>query len=227
MATRLVADVCSQTAGSPSRYRLFVFHPTYSSVGKVIHMQEPAPSAQPASSATAPGAHPSPTCADSAAVPLPPSQDIIPTTSLGHLWVFISITIGFYIAYTSWTGSAPNDDWAKRWIIVAIPVTTTIGLLLGWPSAWRTILTTMTSIYLCAPFVAARVESCALPIPDAIPCFADNTLVLEMANRLAHPVYYQVLIAIHLFGSCVAWSFVASHGGQNYVAASSTRPPTD
>jgi hypothetical protein len=177
-------------------------------------MQDASLSAQPDQSNPAPLSRPS--------TPLPP-PDIIPTTPLGHLWAFMGIAVGFYIAYTSWTGSAPGDDWGRRWVLVAIPSTASVGLWLGWRTAWQA----MTCIYLGAPFIAARVESCLLPIPDAVPCFADNTIVLDVASRLAHPLYYPVLIAIHLVGACFVWSFVATNGGQNYVTASSPRPSAD
>lgn len=155
-----------------------------------------------------------------------PVPDIIPVTPLGHLWTFIGIAVGFYIAYTSWTGSAPSDDWGRRWVLVAIPSMTTVGLVLGWRSAWRTIVLAMSTVYLFSPFVAARVESCLLPIPDTIPCFADNSIVLDLASRLAHPIYFPVLIGLHLAGAFLVWSFVASNGG-HYVSAASTGPTSD
>ncbi|MFN5677160.1 MAG: hypothetical protein ACK48C_08420 [Roseiflexaceae bacterium] len=190
-------------------------------------MQDAPLSAQPDQSAHAPLLRPSTPLTDASATNSLPPPDIIPTTPLGHLWAFMGIAVGFYIAYTSWTGSAPSDDWGRRWILVAIPSTATIGLWLGWRTAWQTICLAMTCIYLGAPFIAARVESCLLPIPDAVPCFADNTIVLDVASRLAHPIYYPVLIAVHLAGACFVWSFVATNGGQNYVAASSPRPSVD
>lgn len=159
--------------------------------------------------------------------PLPTTPDMIPATPIGHLWAFIGIAVGFYVAYSSWTGSAPSDDWGRRWSLIAIPSCATIGLLVGWWSEWRTISLAMIAIYLFAPFVAARTESCLLPIPDVVPCFADNTVVLNMASQLAHPIYYPVLIGFHLAGSFFVWSFVASKGGQNYVATASAGPPTD
>lgn len=159
--------------------------------------------------------------------PLSQPPAVIPATPLGHLWALIGIAVGFYIAYTSWTGSAPSDDWGRRWTLVAIPFCATLGLLIGWWSAWRTVALAMVTVYLFSPFVAARVESCLLPIPDAVPCFADHKVVLDLASQLAHPVYYPVLLGLHLAGSFFVWSFVASKGGQNYVATASASPPTD
>ncbi len=159
--------------------------------------------------------------------PLLASPEIIPTTPIGHVWAFLGVAIGFYIAYTSWVGSAPSDDWARRWVLIAIPCTTTVGLLIGWRSAWQSITISMMSIYLFAPFVAARVESCLLPIPAAVPCFADNTIVLDVASQLAHPIYYPVLIGLHLAGAFFVWSFVASNGGHYHDATPSPSPTTD
>jgi len=190
-------------------------------------MQDAPLSAQPDQSTTTPLSQPSIPRADTSVTDSLPPPDIIPTTPLGHLWAFMGIAVGFYIAYTSWTGSAPSDDWGRRWVLVAIPSTASIGLWLGWRTAWQTICLAMTCIYLGAPFIAARVESCLLPIPDAVPCFADNTIVLDVASRLAHPIYYPVMIAVHLVGACFVWSFVATNGGQNYVTASSPRPSAD
>ena len=149
---------------------------------------------------------------------------VLTQTRISHGIVALSIVLGTLIAIMVWSGSDRNDDWARRWVLVTIPFMSAGGLCIGWRSAWRDTLLGMAVIYLFAPFIAARVESCWLPIPGAVPCFADNKMVLELASQLAHPIYFPVLIGLHLSGALFMWSLVASKGGQY---APSTGTTTD
>ena len=149
---------------------------------------------------------------------------VLTQARISHAIAALAITLSTIIAITVWTGSDLNDDWARRWVLVVIPVVSAVGLCVGWRVAWRDTLLGMAVVYLFAPFIAARVESCWLPIPGAVPCFADNKLVLEFASQLAHPIYYPVLIGLHLCGALFMWSLVASKGGQY---APSTGTTTD
>jgi hypothetical protein len=149
---------------------------------------------------------------------------VLTQARISHVIVALTIILSAVISTTVLYGSDPNDDWARRWVLVAIPFVSAVGLCVAWRSAWRDILLGMATIYMFAPFIAARVESCWLPIPGAVPCFADNTVVLELASQLAHPIYYPVLIGLHLAGALFMWSLVASKGGQY---APSTGTTTD
>jgi hypothetical protein len=149
---------------------------------------------------------------------------VLTQARISHGIAALSIILSAVIAITVLYGSDINDDWARRWVLVAVPFVSAVGLLIGWRSLWRDTLLGMATIYMFAPFIAARVESCWLPIPGAVPCFADNKLVLEVASQLAHPIYYPVLIGLHLSGALFMWSLVASKGGQY---APSTGTTTD
>jgi hypothetical protein len=150
---------------------------------------------------------------------LPKSISISPW--LSHVIVALAIIVSTIGSYIIWYGSDPSDDWARRWVLVAIPFVSAFGLLIGWRLRWRDTLLGMAVIYLFSPFLAARVESCWLPIPGAVPCFADNKVVLELASQLAHPIYYPVLIGLHLAGALFMWSLVASKGG-HYAPSTGT-----
>ena len=140
---------------------------------------------------------------------------------ISHAVTALAIVLSTIISIMVWFGSNPNDDWARRWVLVAIPFISAFGLLIGWRLLWRDTLLGMAVIYLFSPFLAARVESCWLPIPGAVPCFADNKVVLELASQLAHPIYYPVLIGLHVAGALFMWSLVASKGG-HYAPSTGT-----
>ncbi len=146
---------------------------------------------------------------------------ILTQARISHGVTALAIIVSALVSTTVLFGSNPNDDWARRWILVAIPFVSAFGLLIGWRSMWRDTLLGMVVIYLFSPFLAARVESCWLPIPGAVPCFADNKVVLELASQLAHPIYYPVLIGLHLAGALFMWSLVASKGG-HYAPSTGT-----
>jgi hypothetical protein len=38
-----------------------------------------------------------------------------------------------------------------------------------------------------------------------VPCFADNKVAPELASQLAHPIYYPVLIGLHVLGALFMW----------------------
>ncbi len=140
---------------------------------------------------------------------------------ISHGVTALAIVVSTIISIMVWYGSNPNDDWARRWVLVAIPFISAFGLLIGWRLLWRDTLLGMAVIYLFSPFLAARVESCWLPIRGAVPCFGDNKVVLELASQLAHPIYYPVLIGLHLAGALFMWSLVASKGG-HYAPSTGT-----
>lgn len=146
---------------------------------------------------------------------------VLTQAHISHGIAALAVIFSAVVSITIWYESNPNDDWARRWILVAIPFISTLGLLIGWRSIWRDTLLGMAIVYLFSPFIAARIESCWLPIPGAVPCFADNKIVLELASQLAHPIYYPVLIGLHLAGALFMWSLVASKGG-HYAPSTGT-----
>lgn len=142
-------------------------------------------------------------------------------TLISHAITTLAIMASTIISISVCYGSDPSDNWARRWVLVCIPFVSAFGLLLGWRSMWRDTLLGMAAIYLFSPFVAARVESCWLPINGAFTCFAGNIAVVEMASQLAHPIYYPVLIGLHLSGTLFMWALVASRGG-HYAPSTGT-----
>jgi hypothetical protein len=93
-----------------------------------------------------------------------PSKSVNVNPWLSHVIVALAIITSTVISCTIWYGSNPSDDRLRRWILVAIPFVSAFGLLIGWRSAWRDTLLGTAVVYLFAPFIAARVESCWLPI---------------------------------------------------------------
>jgi hypothetical protein len=56
---------------------------------------------------------------------------------ISHGITALAIVLSTIISIMVWYGSNPNDDWARRWVLVAIPFISAFGLLIGWRLLWR------------------------------------------------------------------------------------------
>ncbi|MBM4412725.1 MAG: hypothetical protein FJ040_04675 [Chloroflexi bacterium] len=139
-----------------------------------------------------------------------------------HIIGILTLLIGISFALVIWLSLPPEDMWSRRWLVVIIPGLGCIGLLIAWWSAWRDVLFGIAVTYFVAPLIAARVESCFLPIPNMVPCFADVVDVRNISNALGHPLYYPGLIVLHCIGVIVTWWYVSTKGASDASTHSST-----
>lgn len=123
------------------------------------------------------------------------------------------LLISLVIALSVWIQNQPGDLWSRRWLLIIIPMIGGITLLIAWRHAWQDVVLGVAVTYFAAPLIAARIESCVLPIEGAIPCFADVNQVRVMADQLGHYIYYPGLIVLHVIGIGVTWWYVSHKGG--------------
>lgn len=140
-----------------------------------------------------------------------------------HAVTILFIVSGIVIAWYLYATTAPTDEWSRRWLLVIVPFLSGQGLLFGWSHAWRDILLWVAAIYLFAPFIAARIESCTTVIPGEVPCFADVVILRELTSQMGHPVYFLALISVHTCSILILWLVLARQG----VPHASTHPSTD
>ena len=88
-----------------------------------------------------------------------------------------------------------------------------MALFIGWRHAWRAVAFRLATTYFITPLIAARIESCLLPIDGAIPCFADVNQVRVLADQIGHAIYYPGLIVLHVIGVGATWWYVNHKGG--------------
>ena len=88
-----------------------------------------------------------------------------------------------------------------------------VALLISRRHVWQDVAFGIAVTYFVAPLIAARIESCLLPIDGAIPCFADVNKVRVLADQLGHAIYYPGLIVLHVIGVGVTWWYVSHKGG--------------
>jgi hypothetical protein len=124
----------------------------------------------------------------------------------------LGLGIGLIIALTIWLQNQPGDLWSRRWLLVIIPLISGITLLISWRHVWQDVAFGIAVTYFVTPLIAARIESCFLPIEGAIPCFADVNQVRVVADQLGHPLYYPGLIVLHVVGVGVTWWYVSRKG---------------
>ncbi len=142
---------------------------------------------------------------------------------LGQLSIVaLGLLSSIVIALSVWLLNQPGDLWSRRWLLLIIPIMSGIALLISWRHAWHDIVFGIAITYFLGPLVAARIESCLLPIDGAVPCFANVNQVRVLADQLGHPVYYPVLIALQSIGVIITWWYISRKGG----ADASTRPTT-
>jgi len=132
------------------------------------------------------------------------------------------VVIGIVTAWYVYATTSPTDEWSRRWLLVVVPFLSGQGLLYGWHQAWRNVLLWLAAIYLFAPFVAARIESCATVIPGAVPCFADVVILREITSQNGHPVYFFALISVHTISVLILWVMLARQGADDASASTPT-----
>ena len=106
-----------------------------------------------------------------------------------------------------WATTSQTSDVSRAALLFIIPLGSGIGLTLGWPRQWHTIWLGVLLMYLLTPFVAARIESCLLPIDGQLPCFAELDQVRGAGNQSGHRVYFGGLIVLHTLATGVLWFF--------------------
>lgn len=134
----------------------------------------------------------------------------------------IGLVASLTIALSVWLQNQPGDLWSRRWLLIIIPMIGGVALLISWRHVWQDVALGVAVTYFVTPLLAARIESCTLPIAGAIPCFADVNQVRVLADQLEHPVYYPGLIVLHVVGIGLTWWYVRRKGG----ADASTRQTT-
>lgn len=139
-----------------------------------------------------------------------------------HTIAALSLVTGLMIALTLWLQNQPGDLWSRRWLLIIIPLISGIALLISWRNVWQDVALGIAVTYFVTPLLAARLESCFLPIDGAIPCFADVNQVRIIADQLGHPIYYPWLIVFHVIGIGVTWWYVSRKGASD----ASARPTT-
>ena len=136
-----------------------------------------------------------------------------------QLIVALCLVAGIISSIILWGIRADADPYAQRWLLYIVPLWMCGGLLSGWPHARKDILIHMAFVYLLAPFVAARIEACVLPIAGAAPCMADLQQIRAMANQLEHQVYYGTLVSLHVIGSLAVWYGIHRQEQQHVTSA--------
>jgi predicted Na+-dependent transporter len=139
-----------------------------------------------------------------------------------HIISGLSLVIALVMTLFVWLQAEPGDLWSRRWLLIIIPIISGLGLLISWRHVWQDVALGIAVTYFVTPLIAARVESCFLPIDGAIPCFADVNQVRVLADQLGHPMYYPGLILLHVIGVGVTWWYVSRKGGFD----ASARPTT-
>jgi len=140
-----------------------------------------------------------------------------------HLIAGFFVVIGISAAWYIYATTSPTDEWSRRWLLVIVPFLSGQGLIYGWHQSWRNVLLWVAAIYLFAPFIAARIESCVTVIPGAVPCFADVVILRELTSQNGHPVYFLALVSVHTISILILWGMLARQGADD----ASTRTPTD
>lgn len=134
-------------------------------------------------------------------------------------------TLGFVgstlIALSVWLLNQPGDLWSRRWLLIIIPFVSGITLLISWRQRWQDIGFGVAVTYFLAPLIAARIESCFLPIPDAVPCFADVNQVRMVADQIGHAIYYPGLLLLQGIGVAITWWYASQQGGVDASPSSS------
>ncbi|MFN5060019.1 MAG: hypothetical protein ACK5GU_08890 [Chloroflexota bacterium] len=136
--------------------------------------------------------------------------------------VTLGLLTSLIIALSVWLQNQPDDLWSRRWLLIIIPTISGIALLISWRHVWQDVALGMAVTYFVTPLIAARIESCFLPIDGAIPCFADVNQVRVLADQLGHPIYYPGLITLHVIGVGVTWWYVSRKGGFDASARQTT-----
>ncbi|MFZ9857734.1 MAG: hypothetical protein ACO3F2_05290 [Roseiflexaceae bacterium] len=126
------------------------------------------------------------------------------------------------IALSIWLLNQPGDLWSRRWLLIMIPLISGIALLISWRHVWQDVALGIALTYFVTPLLAARIESCFLPIDGAIPCFADVNQVRTIADQLGHPIYYPGLIVFHVIGVGVTWWYISRKGESDASARQTT-----
>lgn len=129
--------------------------------------------------------------------------------------VLFSILSSVVIALSIWLMNAPDDVWSRRWLLIIIPLVSGIAGVIRWRQHWQDVALGIGMTYFMAPLIAARIESCFLPIDGAVPCFARVDQVRIIADQLGHPIYYPGLIVLHVVGVGITWWYVNHQGGSN------------
>ena len=139
-----------------------------------------------------------------------------------HSIAAIGMFISLIIAANIWLQYPSSDLWSRRWLLVVMPFLSGIALLISWRHVWQDVALGIVTTYFFAPLIAARIESCFLPIDNAVPCFADVNQVRVLADQLGHPVYYPGLIVLHVIGIGATWWYVSHKGGVDAPARQTT-----
>ena len=129
-----------------------------------------------------------------------------------HLTVVFFVLVGIITSWYLYATTQLYDEWGRRWTLILVPVLSGQGLIFGWNHRWRLVLLWLCVIYLAAPFVAARLESCLTVIPGSVPCFADVVLVREITSQSGHAIYNPALIALQTAGVLALWLWLAREG---------------